>query len=307
VYKGEKAFERSIDIPASLGISENRAVDLLRTITKECPELFMCSGNYEYTEKEVVTEVEPEYIMAKKDYENLMEKIKSTISDLHKTTVENDDYDTEIYAHDKVCEMCSYSEEGKYSGLACGPLVYGKAKCQGYAAAFQLVMQELGYTCLLVDSDSMNHAWNIICVDNDYYQVDLTWDDCSDKRQCYAYFNLNDDMMDKLSHNYEKKLRFIYPVCGSLKDNYYIKTGNYIMAKDDLKKLYFSKLDEAYAKGGGEFEIMLENTYQYDELVDQSGSWLQEWNLQKNVSICTDRQKIEGNSLVYIESFKFGS
>ncbi|MBR6222670.1 MAG: Ig-like domain-containing protein [Lachnospiraceae bacterium] len=102
-----------------------------------------------------------------------------------------------LLAHDYLVEHCEYDDA--FDGLtdaqkkvsnsinAYGALVEGKAVCQGYTAAYTLIMQKLGITCLSVSSKLMGkkysngtyagHIWNLVKLGDNYYHVDATWDD----------------------------------------------------------------------------------------------------------------------------------
>lgn len=41
----------------------------------------------------------------------------------------------------------------------------------------------------MVTSSSMNHAWNLIQIDGNYYHVDVTWDDPLQDRLGYVWHN----------------------------------------------------------------------------------------------------------------------
>ena len=51
--------------------------------------------------------------------------------------------------------------------------------CDGYARAFKLLCDELGYPCLCVagTANGISHAWNIVQVGGQWYAVDVTYDD----------------------------------------------------------------------------------------------------------------------------------
>lgn len=59
-------------------------------------------------------------------------------------------------------------------------------------------MKSLDIPCRYVFSEKMKHAWNAICIDNKWYNVDLTFDDTT-----YTSTNSND--MGKYSHKYFMK------------------------------------------------------------------------------------------------------
>ena len=56
-------------------------------------------------------------------------------------------------------------------------LVQGSAICEGYAAAFKYLMNSFGVQCEIVSSAVMNHAWDIVKIDGNWYHVDVTFDD----------------------------------------------------------------------------------------------------------------------------------
>lgn len=49
--------------------------------------------------------------------------------------------------------------------------------CAAYAEAFQHVMNVLGIESTLVNSEEMEHIWNMVKVGGFWYHVDVTWDD----------------------------------------------------------------------------------------------------------------------------------
>lgn len=64
--------------------------------------------------------------------------------------------------------------------------------CEGYARAFELILNELGIENIYIVGDAGGaHAWNMVKIDGQYYYVDVTWDDLGDGRfsgKYYAYF-----------------------------------------------------------------------------------------------------------------------
>ena len=111
------------------------------------------------------------------------------------------DFDKIRQAHDVIVGMCSYDIESlsgfpdeKYTHTAYGMLVKNSrgiehyCVCDGYSLAFEYILQQLGipavFTCGMAGSLEQEatgnlggHAWNLVMVDDQWYEVDSTWDD----------------------------------------------------------------------------------------------------------------------------------
>ena len=78
--------------------------------------------------------------------------------------------------HDALAARCSYDSTltrvTEYDAL-----VTGSAVCQGYAEAYMDLMNRAGVECVYVPSEGMDHGWNQVCLDGQWYHVDVTWDD----------------------------------------------------------------------------------------------------------------------------------
>lgn len=119
-----------------------------------------------------------------------------------------DDYSKELYIHDYLAEKLTYKhnplDQSAYSAIVGNTTV-----CAGYAKAFQYLMQRLGVpTYLCAGSAGELHAWDIIKLGDNYYNVDCTWDD--QDPTVYDFYNLSD------ADNYMHKRMFnsVYlPAC----------------------------------------------------------------------------------------------
>lgn len=113
-----------------------------------------------------------------------------------------------LLLHDFLVVNCLYNwevatdqEDGdayvasKMPWTAYGALVKGDAVCQGYALAYKYLLTRAGIPSVVISSSSMNHAWNGVQIDGDWYQADPTWDDPTPNREGrarHAYFLLSD-------------------------------------------------------------------------------------------------------------------
>lgn len=88
---------------------------------------------------------------------------------------------------------------------AYGALVNGDPVCQGYALAYKYLLSLAGIDSIYLSSRAMNHAWNAVRIDGEWYHVDITWDDPTpgtEGRCVYSYFLLSDDTIKDETHRH---------------------------------------------------------------------------------------------------------
>lgn len=134
-----------------------------------------------------------------------------------------------VQIHNYLALTCAYDYENyqadtipRDSYTAYGALVKREAVCQGYSLAFELLMQQLGIPCAIVESDSMNHAWNAVQLDGAWYHVDVTWDDSAPDKpgQYSADMLLTSDMKAGNSENQHKDWEHLpSPAYSTILDN----------------------------------------------------------------------------------------
>ena len=108
--------------------------------------------------------------------------IKSYMSDFEKE-IQIIKYLVETVSFDET-EVRNYNPHINESYKAYGALVNKKAVCSGYAKAFDLLAKSCGLLTNIVTGTAINsqnldgpHAWNQICLDGEWYNVDVTWED----------------------------------------------------------------------------------------------------------------------------------
>ncbi len=118
----------------------------------------------------------------------------------------------EIVMHDYFAPRVTYDmacfengNNGYYdvAHTAYGSLVSGKAVCDGYSAGFKILMNKLGVDAMVITGDGAGggswggHAWSIVNLDGNWYEVDTTWDSNiyeqlgagADYNSWHTYFN----------------------------------------------------------------------------------------------------------------------
>lgn len=148
----------------------------------------------------------------------------------------DDQYLIEQYIHDRLTAVCTYDTEVSGSEAeirpiaytAYGALVEGKAVCEGYAKAMQLLLNKVAIPVTLVTgtakANDESHMWNLVTINGKNYHLDPTWNDSNDQQQ-YTYFNLTTDMV-LLSYDIDEGQNL--PLCSATEDNYFIRCSAYI-------------------------------------------------------------------------------
>ncbi len=120
------------------------------------------------------------------------------------------DYEKEKLVHDILIDRITYNLGAEMNQSAYSALVNGQTVCAGYARAFQYLLQQMGIPCYYCTGYAgENHAWNIIRLEDGFYNVDTTWDDVDGGN--YDYFNKTDS--DYADTHARKELSVYLPPC----------------------------------------------------------------------------------------------
>lgn len=108
--------------------------------------------------------------------------------------------------HDYVILHTAYDEtKNQDKNTPYHALTEGKSLCGGYSQLTYLLLKEAGVEARIISGQSknMNHAWNLVKVDNAWYHLDTTWNDPTPDekgRILYTYYMLPDKAMRKTHH-----------------------------------------------------------------------------------------------------------
>lgn len=119
------------------------------------------------------------------------------------------DYEKELAIHDWMTgwssfDMNVFSHAPAARAEADNRNPYGffinkSAMCHGYSSTFQLFMDMLDIECITVfgttDGNDVEHSWNMVRLDGDWYCVDTAWDDPIGSSPCHTYFNVTSDYL----------------------------------------------------------------------------------------------------------------
>lgn len=133
------------------------------------------------------------------------------------------DYERELALHDWMIDWAEYDPGALTSGPVGDPMPdndnpYGfltgrKGICLGYASTFQLLMDLSGIECVTVRGMSHDgtseHAWNLVKLEEEWYAVDVTWDDPVasfpvPRAMAHQYFNVTSEFLRLHDHQWDE-------------------------------------------------------------------------------------------------------
>lgn len=138
------------------------------------------------------------YLVSKSKVASMKKELEEKAEEIVKATENiSTQYEVELYLHDYLCENTEYDLNSEFKYTAFGALVSKKAVCEGYSRAFAMLCSKAGINSFIMrgTSRNQNHSWNLVNIENSWYNIDITWDDQTSsgaKSALYSYFNLTD-------------------------------------------------------------------------------------------------------------------
>lgn len=158
------------------------------------------------TGQKLVTRLLMEYYMTQDEINAANAIIDSVAADyLSGIKPEWNDLEKVIYTNNYLCRNCSYADNIIMSSHTIyGALVAKEPVCDGYSKAFKFLINKVGVESVVATSLSMQHAWNMVNVNGDFYHLDVTWND-DDKGVgtiSYVYFMCSDTGFSSSQRNH---------------------------------------------------------------------------------------------------------
>ncbi len=174
-------------------------------------------------------------------------ELESAVNEVASMALQIDsDFERVKFVHDYLIENAIYDHDGlneyyktvhdascEYIFTAYGCLINKKTVCSGYAKAFQLIMEKMGYDCLyVVGYAGESHAWNMVFIEGEGYYFDITWDDADfddGERPIYDYFGITTERLER-THAIDED--FTLPMCTAEKYDYFNYTNSHVDVYD---------------------------------------------------------------------------
>ncbi len=188
------ATELVTSFSPAVTVNVNQLKNVFEAVYNDQPELFWLETGYscKYLRNGQCLEITLQYNETVNNLEAAKGSFQTRAQEILAGAVNlGSDADKEKYVHDMLMQSVEYNTSAAMNQSAYSALVKGQSVCAGYARAFQYLLQQLGIPCYYCTGYSgEDHAWNIVCLDNIYYNVDVTWDDTNPST--YDYFNKTD-------------------------------------------------------------------------------------------------------------------
>lgn len=181
-----------------------------------------------------------------------------------------DDYQKALHIHDYLVLNTTFTKNTDTCTTFYGAIVDGKAQCEGYAFAYDYLCRKAGIPSLCVwgtNSEKATHAWNMICLNGNYYQVDCTWDDPILNEEVpgflrHYYFLVKDSDVLGSTHFPDSRY-FNWPLCTD-NLNYYVREGLYCSDPSQAKEMMTRSAEKALSAGARSFGIRCSDRAVFD-------------------------------------------
>lgn len=163
-------------------------------------------------------------------------------------------YENELAIHDYLVSNVSYSIDPDKGRTAYDALIKQSAVCSGYAESFKTLLDMLGIENRVIKGTANGeaHGWNLVNLDEEWYHVDVTWDDPvnGDGSISHKYFNVTDADM-ALDHIWEYGE---YPLATGNAYAYHVMSG---MAQLNSQAELDAFIREKIASGAEKIEFIM--------------------------------------------------
>lgn len=255
-----------------LEITEAELNDLFVAVLYDNSEFFWVDIKYNFIDYGDSIEFMPDYRMESEQANKMSAALNNEIDKIVKSA-ENftTDYEKELFFHDYVCEVTTYTEVDM-DDTAYSALINGKAICEGYSRAMQVLLDRAGIENYLVVGDGKTedgtepHMWNIVEIDGKNYHLDATWDDTgSETDYGYLYFNVTDDFISRDHLN-------IKPAnnnCAYMDSNYFVMNNLYVESFKNYDSLVSPVAEALKNSSDNTVEILFANEKELTEAVEE--------------------------------------
>ena len=197
---------------------------------------FTGTSHLEYIQRDgyvEVTRLAPKYFWDRQTCMDYAAYVEQAINGIIEPVRMASEYEKVRYVYEYLVDNTAY--DYAYTGKTIFELLQeGRAVCAAYARGAQYMLTKLDMEIIYLrgeggpPNDRQGHAWNIVNVGGQYYQMDVTWGDPyhADGTQTKNFkYLLITDAEAALEHFPELN---IFPACTAIRYNYYVQEDRYL-------------------------------------------------------------------------------
>jgi hypothetical protein len=199
IYANARDMNGTFKLVCSLSVDE--LSETYAAVICDHPELFWLDNGYQYgynsNAKNTAIQLTLKYNNLKSSIKAAQRSFDSAAESICSGAAK---YDTaaekEKYVFEALTGKIRYNDGANYNQTSYSGLVCGSTVCAGYARSFQYVLNKLGIPCYYIygTANGEYHAWNIVQLEGQWYNADLTWCD-QDSGASFTYYNVTDAVL----------------------------------------------------------------------------------------------------------------
>lgn len=188
-------------------LTEAQVRTAVKALTDDHPEIFWLTGTIGYYSGDSTTVIQMYSKYSPEEIDARVNAVRSVANAFYATVPDGlSAFEREVMVHDYLIGHVAYDDSVDTINLdnnspdiytVYGAMVNQVAVCEGYARAFQMLMNGLGVDCvgLMGSSQEQMHMWNAVKTEDGWYQTDVTWDDQEETYTQHLYCNVGDEFM----------------------------------------------------------------------------------------------------------------
>ena len=252
MYSAVSNFEAHCEFPREMYRQEFSHLALI--MSYECPELlqFSTTGEITFTADAdgKVVSAEMPLVLTRQEFAAEYGVCAEKARTLAQSVEGKSDSEKEMAAYEFLTGCCYYNFNAASAANAYGALGEGQAKCDGISLAMKWLLEEMNIPCMVMagttSADAVGHAWNIVHIDGEYYDLDVTNDVMSNERD-YKYYGAYNVSRFWIREKYSQNVSFdgFIELPGSLNMNnsYHHLRGEFVYTGEEYEERLFAQLD----------------------------------------------------------------
>lgn len=188
--------------------------DIMRTPGHDYEKNLISSWKYTYmpTSQGFTVSFTIQYIETYEQVKAVKDKVDEILAQIITSKMTDEEKEKKIHTY--ICNTVVYDDTYE-TYTAYDALFKGKTVCMGYSLLAYRMFTEAGLESRMVIGTALGggHAWDMVKINKEWYQVDVTWDDPlygTEQDISYSLYNLTNNQMRSYGHKWDDS---VYPSC----------------------------------------------------------------------------------------------